>query len=249
MEIKVRKSTIIYVTIILILLALIGIIGYEFINIKQNNNKEIEKLKNQLNTLQENKENQNNSIDEDKTLTTSNEKQQLTEKELDEVTQFLNERDNNGFVLCEYDNIENVRYPIIIGCAFMTSKYESEEANKRYCELFDLDRYEYPLYKFTLQDAQNLFKTKTGTIPSNLEFELNDMGLVNDDNNIYYIPSGENYTEKVKAASGIKQGSKYIVNGIYETSVLNNEDNEASEFTVTMKKTNDGYIFVSNKMN
>lgn len=249
MEIRIRKSTIIYIIIILILLALLGMMGYVFINMKQNNNEEIEKLENQLNTLQDKKENKNTSVNEDKTLTTSNEKQKLTEEELDEVTQFLNISDNNGFVLCEYDNIENVRYPIIIGCAFMTSEYESEEANKRYCELFDLDRYEYPLYKFTLKDAQNLFKAKTGIIPSNLEFELNDMGLVSDDNNIYYIPSGENYTANVKVTSGTKQGSKYIVNGIYETSVLNNEDNEANGFTVTMKKTNDGYIFVSNKMN
>ena len=127
MEIRIRKSTIIYIIIILILLALLGMMGYEFINMKQNNNEEIEKLENQLNTLQDKKENQNTSVNEDKTLTTSNEKQKLTEEELDEVTQILNISDNNGFVLCEYDNIENVRYPIIIGCAFMTSEYESEE--------------------------------------------------------------------------------------------------------------------------
>lgn len=250
MEIRIRKSTIIYIIIILILLALLGMMGYEFINMKQNNNEEIEKLENQLNTLQDKKKNQNTSVNEDKTLTTSNEKQKLTEEELDEVTQFLNISDNNGFVLCEYDNIENVRYPIIIGCAFMTSEYESEEANKRYCELFDLDSYEYPLYKFTLKDAQNLFKTKTEIIPSNLEFELNDMGLAYDDvNNTYYIPSGENYAVKVKAVRGIKQGEKYVISGNYETPVLNNEDNEVNKFTVTMKKATDGFIFISNKMN
>ena len=90
MEIRIRKSTIIYIIIILILLALLGMMGYEFINMKQNNNEEIEKLENQLNTLQDKKKNQNTSVNEDKTLTTSNEKQKLTEEELDEVTQFLN---------------------------------------------------------------------------------------------------------------------------------------------------------------
>lgn len=249
MEIRVRKSTIICILIILILLVVLGGIGYEFITMKQNNNEEIEKLQNQINTLQNNIENQSKSINTNLSSTMSSEKQQLTEKELEEITEYLNIPENNGFIACEYDKIEKVRYPLVIGCAFMTSDYESEEANKRYCEINNLDSYEYPLFKFTLQDAQNLFKTKTGVIPSNLEFELNDMGLVNDINNTYYIPSGENYTAKVSATNGTKQGNKYIINGVYETLIFTNEDKEASDFSVIMEKTNNGFIFISNQMN
>lgn len=76
MEIRVKKSIIICIIIIIVLIIGIGVLAYELVDTKQNNEKEIEDLQNRVNTLSSNM--QNTSKEEN---TVSNEKQELNEEE------------------------------------------------------------------------------------------------------------------------------------------------------------------------
>ena len=103
MEIRVKKSTIICIIIIIILIIGIGVLAYELINTKQNNEKEIGDLQNRVNTLSSNM--QNTSKEEN---TVSNEKQELNEEGLKDIENFLNNEENNGFIQGNYSKIEDI---------------------------------------------------------------------------------------------------------------------------------------------
>lgn len=79
---KIRKSTLICIVIIIALIIAIGILAYELANTKQNNKKE------------------------DNTIST--EKQELNEDELKDIEKFLNNEENNGFIQCKYNKIEDI---------------------------------------------------------------------------------------------------------------------------------------------
>ena len=103
MEIRVKKSTIICIIIIIVLIIGIGVLAYELISTKQNNEKEIGDLQNRVNTLSSKM--QNTSKEEN---TVSNEKQELNEEELKDIENFLNNEENNGFIQGNYSKIEDI---------------------------------------------------------------------------------------------------------------------------------------------
>ena len=116
MEIRVKKSTIICIIIIIVLIIGIGVLAYELISTKQNNEKEIGDLQNRVNTLSSNM--QNTSKEEN---TVSNEKQELNEEELKDIENFLNNEENNGFIQGNYSKIEDIsdlQWDWILICPF-----------------------------------------------------------------------------------------------------------------------------------
>lgn len=63
-----------------------------------------------------------------------------------------------------------------------------------------------------------------------------------------YLSTGEAGYNQAIDLFGYKQANKYIVSGKYYNPQYNENGEEISSFTVTMKKADTVYIFVSNEM-
>ena len=255
MEIRIRKSTLICVIIILIMFIAVSVLGYEFFNIKKNNEEKIQSLQNKINELEQDNNTIENNIEDTNTsntnteITKENEKINLNNDEINKITEYINEAENNVFVKCEYSNINNINYSLIIGGAFISEKYECETPVKRFEELSGDVGYDGPIYKFTYEDVRKLFESKIGTVPTDLENILKDMNLVYDSKNkVYYLATGEYYGTQVTVESGYKKGNTYVVNGKYENPLYNEQGEEVDNFTLTLEKNGEGYKFISNTL-
>lgn len=75
------------------------------------------------------------------------------------------------------------------------------------------------------------------------------MNLVYDSQNkVYYLSTGEYYGVQNSVKDGYKKGNTYVVNGEYETSLYNEQEEKVNNFTLTLEKDGENYKFVSNSM-
>ena len=80
MEIRIRKSTLICVIIILIMFIAVSVLGYEFFNIKKNNEEKIQSLQNKINELEQDNNTIENNIEDTNTSNTNTEITKENEK-------------------------------------------------------------------------------------------------------------------------------------------------------------------------
>lgn len=248
MEIRVRKSTIICVVIIIVLIIGIGVLSYELVDTKQNNEKEIEDLQNRVNTLSTNMK--NTSKEEN---TVSNEKQELNEDELKDIEEFLNNEKNNGFIQGNYSKIEDIsdlQWNWILISASQKIGDTSNTAKQEYSQLKNGDVFGTPVYKYKSDELINFIKEKTGKqyTVDKLQSILPEDIVWSENEEYCYLSTGEAGYNQSTDLSGYKQSNKYVISGKYYNPQYNENGEEISSFTVTMQKTDTGYIFVSNEM-
>ncbi len=248
MEIRVRKSTIICVVIIIALIIGIGVLAYELVDTKQNNEKEIEDLQNRVNTLSSNM--QNTSKEEN---TVSNEKQELNEEELKDIEEFLNNEENNGFIQGNYSKIEDIsdlQWNWILISASQKIGDTSNTAKQEYSQLKNGDAFDTPVYKYKSDELINFIKEKTEKqyTVDKLQSVLPEDIVWSENEEYCYLSTGEAGYNQATDLSGYKKSNKYVINGKYYNPQYNENGEEVSTFTVTMQKADTGYIFVSNEM-
>lgn len=248
MEIRVRKSTIICIVIIIVLIIGIGALAYELVDTKQNNDKEIEDLQNRVNTLSTNMK---NASKEENTV--SNEKQELNEDELKDIEEFLNNEENNGFIQGNYSKIEDIndlQWNWILISASQKIGDTSNTAMQEYSKLKNGDVFDTPVYKYKSDELINFMKEKTGKqyTVDKLQSILPEDIVWSENEEYCYLSTGEAGYNQATDLSGYKQSNKYVINGKYYNPQYNENGEEISSFTVTMQKTDTGYIFVSNEM-
>lgn len=249
MEIRVRKSTVICTVIIIVLIVAIGVLAYEFVNTKQSNEKEIGELQNKVNTLSAT--NIQNTSKEDNTVST--EKQELTEDELNNIEEFLNNEENNGFIQGEYNNVEYIselQWTLILIGASRKIGDTSNTAVQEYDKLMNGDVLGIPVYKYNSEELINFIKEKTGKqyTVNKLQSILPEDIVWNENEEYCYLSTGEAGYDQAIDLSGYKQSNNYIVSGKYYNSQYNQNGEETTSFTVTLQKTDTGYIFISNNM-
>ena len=248
MEIKVRKSTIVCIVVIIVLIMAIGILTYELANTKQNNEKEIGDLQNKVNTLSANMQ---NTSKEDNIV--SNEKQELNEDELKDIEEFLNNEENNGFIQGNYSKIEDISDLqwnwILIGASQKIAD-TSNTTIQEYRKLKNGDVLDTPVYRYKSEELVNFIQEKTGKqyTVEKLKSILPEDIIWSENEEYCYLSTGEAGYNQVTDLSGEKQANKYIINGKYYNSNYDENGDEITSFTVTLQKTNVGYVFISNEM-
>lgn len=249
MEIRVRKSTIICAIVIIVLIIGIGVLAYELVSTKQNNEKEIGDLQNKVNTLSKNMQ---STLKEDNTV--SDEKQELNEDELKDVEEFINNEENNGFIQGNYNKIEDISDLqwnwILIGASRKIGD-TSNTAMQEYSQLKNGEVFDTPVYKYKSEELINFIKEKTGKqyTVDKLQSILPEDIVWSGNQEYCYLSTGEAGYNQATDLSGYKQSNKYIVSGKYYNPQYNDDNGEeVTSFTVTLQKIDDGYVFVSNEM-
>lgn len=227
MKIRIRKSTLICIVIIIALIIAIGILAYELANTKQNNKKE------------------------DNTIST--EKQELNEDELKDIEKFLNTEENNGFIQCKYNKIEDIsdlQWNWILISASQKIGDTSNTAIQEYIKLKNEEVLGTPVYKYKSEDLINFLKEKTGKqyAIDNLQSILPEDIVWNENKEYCYLSTGEAGYNQVKDLSGYKQSNKYVINGKYYNLQYDDNGKKITSFTVTLQKTDTGYVFISNEI-
>ena len=248
MEIRVRKSTIICVVIIIVLIIGLGVLAYELINTKQNNEKEIGDLQNRVNTLSSNMQ---NTSKEDNTV--PDEKQELNEDELKDVEEFINNEENNVFIQGNYNKIEDIgdlQWNWILISASQKIGDTSNTAMQEYSQLKNGEVFDTPVYKYKSEELINFIKEKTEKqyTVDKLQSVLPEDMVWSENEEYCYLSTGEAGYNQATDLSGYKQANNFIVSGKYYTPQYSENGEEATSFTVTLQKTDDGYVFVSNEM-
>lgn len=67
-------------------------------------------------------------------------------------------------------------------------------------------------------------------------------------NKVYYLATGEYYGVQNPVKDGYKKGNTYVVNGEYETSLYNEQEEKVNNFTLTLERDGKNYKFISNSM-
>lgn len=248
MEIRVKKSTIICIIIIIVLIIGIGVLAYELINTKQNNEKEIGDLQNKVNTLSTNMQ---STLKEGNTV--SDEKQELNEDELKDVEEFINNEENNGFIQGNYSKIEDIsdlQWNWILINASQKIGDTSNTAMQEYSQLKNGEVFDTPVYKYKSDELINFIKEKTEKqyTVDKLQSVLPEDIVWSENEEYCYLSTGEAGYNQATDLSGYKKSNKYVINGKYYNPQYNENGEEVSTFTVTMQKADTGYIFVSNEM-
>lgn len=259
MEIKIRKSTIICVILILIFMVTTGVLAYELLNTKQNNEEKIGKLQNQVHTLERILSSTNERLEANTTTNENNnsstnntkasEKQTLNINQLSEIESFLNKEENNGFIQSEYDNIDQIQWIDVLLCASNSIGNNSNEVYKEYSRL-NGGSLGITVYKYNSKNLIKFIKEKTGKeyTVQNLKNMFKEYVCWSKNDEDCYIEVGDSAFNFIKCTEGYMQGEKYIIKGKFDNLKYNSKLEEVTTFTVTLQKDDKGYIFISNDM-
>lgn len=182
--------------------------------------------------------NTNKNSDTDKNSNAIKTTTNLTKSELNEIESYLNKTENNGFVspFNTYSNPSEINLHVIFYDAFTLPQGNSSLSED------ELNAYRATgrpgntdIRKVTTAQAEQRFLEKTGEPLTNLKSRLSWVYLEKYD--AYYTEGGDTGMVNVVALSGVKNhDGTYVVN-------INAGDTDE---TVTLKKSGDNYLFVSN---
>lgn len=207
---------------VVILLAIIGgLVYFLVINSKNSNTTENNTTNN---TTTNTTDNSNNKV----------EARALTEKELKEFEEYFNSMENNGFLVATYENPKEVD----LGEALYVNsigKQLTKEEEKDYMNKTHMDEMYTDCTKYEKEDINKLLNEKLGISLNDITTDFTYLYIEKYD--AYFNMHGDTNYLYAKCKSGkINEDGLYIID--YE---MNN-----TERTVTMKKNNDKYLFVSN---
>lgn len=244
-EIVIRKSTFAYICIILILIVIISVLAFKLMQVKNEENSA-------NTTIESNSIKEVNTVENNTNKNVSNEKTELSEKELEEFTNFLNKEENNGFIQSEYKKIEDVSWYRVLACAVSAIGEQSAMVNQEFTELTGMGSPDTVVYKYNMNDVLSFVENKTGEEMR----DANDFSDLSYDEDIIFDGTGDTcfitpdgaYYNFIKCIEGYKKENNYVIKGKYVvTNQYTENGQEYNGFQVTLKKSNDGYVFVSNE--
>lgn len=181
---------------------------------------------------------------------------ELTDEELTDLEKMLNEYENNGFLKSVYSNPSKINLNAVLHSYFVKngeinvdtlSKEEVENIKKQ----FNVEEFEIPLFKITTSELLEYYKEKTGEDLKDAKNRLTDYTYIEEYDAYYNMHGDTNYNE-VECIKGIKnpegtvqiqyKGKKFSTQSIWKENQLI----EQELMIVTLKKTANGYVFVSN---
>ncbi len=176
------------------------------------------------------------------------EKTEINQDELKAIEDYLNLIENNGFVSYNYytkPQDVNLKYVFYDGAGIKIEKSDWAEGEaEKVLDATGWDEFFVAPVKIKFEDADNLLKEKCG-------LSLNDFGsnpqiegyvFVEEFNSFYALRSDTNRCSIEVTDGYIDENGDYVVN--YTSPLYQNND-----FTVTLKKTENGYQFISNIRN
>ncbi len=169
----------------------------------------------------------------------------LTSEELIKITQYLNEVPNNGFIVVDYRNIENVKLSEVLYNGVGIS-IENETITKEYEEIKGEESLGIPVKKLKSQAIDMFLREKTGVI-FNLKEKLSKIPY-SEKYDAYYFEGGDTNYSEVSCTDGYKIGNRYVVTGKYVNANISDEGKDIVGFVVTLTSTDSGYRFVSNEL-
>lgn len=168
------------------------------------------------------------------------ESRELSQEELDELTKFVQEFDNYGFLLSEYDSPENVElWQVFYNGAGFGEDMTTQEAEAYLKECNQEEMYT-DCVKVSASKAEDLLQQRLGIGLADMNTKMDGVYLKEYD--AYYHEAGDtNYTSYV-CESGQVQGNIYTVKFVNERK----DSFPAYAMETKLEKTADGYHFLSN---
>ncbi len=162
----------------------------------------------------------------------------LTTSELKEIEEYLNQKENNGFVspYNTYTKPSEINLNTIFYDAFALEGGNNSLSEDELNAYKAMGRYgDTDIRKVTTEQAKQRYLEKTGETLTNLSSRLNWIYLEQYD--AYYTEGGDTGMVDVKCLSGLKNED-----GTYVVKINAGNVNE----TVILKKNGDNYLFISN---
>lgn len=231
-----EKKTKIIMTIIIVILVLIiaGLVGYIVLDKR-------DEINNEPNREDISSLNKNDKDDDEQTIEEipSEEKaRKLTKEELKEFEDYFNDFENNGFLVTEYAKPEEVDINYVLYSNSIAEDLSAEEMDE-YSNMMgwasELDGPPTQCFKYKKEDINELLKNKMNISLDDLEIKLEYSYISKYD--AYFDIHGDTIYMPVEVISGEINNE-----GLYIIKYTMNEE----EKTVTMKKVEDNYLFVSN---
>ena len=244
-----KSSKIIIILLIVLIIAVLGVGGYIVFKMndkeeKNDNTQVVQNDSNQPKINNESVKNENIRNENVKSGGSSNtETTTLTSAELKEIETYLNETVNNGFAnpYNTYSKPEEIKLDTIFYDSFAVGENNeiSEEEMNAYKQKGGDGTTD--LRKVTTKQAEQRFLEKTGEKLTNLKSRLNWTYIEKYD--AYYTEGGDTGMMNIKCESGTKTSD-----GKYVIKIKADAWNDQYVYsTLTMKKSGNNYIFVSNE--
>ena len=167
------------------------------------------------------------------------ENRELTQSELKQVEEYLNQNENNGFINHQYQKPSNIQIKQLLydgaGIGKELNEKEYQEIMKQ--DFNKIDR-GIEAKKFYKQEIDQLYQEKTGTLLSENETGIHLSYCEKYD--FYYMFHSDTHFVRAKCVRGRIQDD--ICQVVYQ----NIDYLEDGYYQVTLKKLGNGYVFVSN---
>ena len=161
-------------------------------------------------------------------------------EELEEIEGFLNDIENNGFLMSEYNNPNEIDLSSVIYNGAGKSQTLTEKQEEEYKTKVGKERIYLNITSLKKDDIEKLFLEKTGEKLQNIDEKLKEWIYLENDE-LYCKEHGDsNYIQVEKCRIGKKKDNIYTIYLKFENGM-----NKYSK--VTLKKQGDTYIFVSNE--
>lgn len=195
-----------------------------------------------LKVSQENQENtESTEMVEPTKVVEEEEARELSKEELDELTKFVQQSGNYGFLLSEYDAPEDVE----LGEVFHNGAGFSEEMTTQEVEAYlkecDQEELQTDCVKVTANNVEDLLQKSLGIGLADMHTRMD--GVYLEDYDAYYHEAGDTNYISFVCESGQVKGD------IYTVKFVNESEDVSPVYAVetTLKKTAEGYHFLSNR--
>lgn len=160
----------------------------------------------------------------------------LSVSELNIIEEYLKAGENNSFILDNYSNVSEINLDHIFYNCPPSDTYTESELLEVFGDSPDTD-----VTKYTTTNINNLLKTKANTSLDKVNNKISYKYSSKYD--AYYHVHGDTIRVSVQLISGTKKGDTYTVKGCYSHGDITYDK---TYFTLTLKKSENEYIFISN---
>lgn len=160
----------------------------------------------------------------------------LSISELNIIEEYLKAGENNSFILDNYSNVSEINLDHIFYNCPPSDTYTESELLEVFGDSPDTD-----VTKYTTTNINNLLKTKANTSLDKVNNKISYKYSSKYD--AYYHIHGDTILVSVQLISGTKKGDTYTVKGCYSHGDITYDK---TYFTLTLKKSDNEYIFISN---
>lgn len=177
-----------------------------------------------------------------KTSSTDSETQSkaLTKEELEQWTKYVNNNENNGFLLSFYDRPEQIDLEELFysGCGLEQEELSPEETEE-YLKLIEMDEIYTSVIRITGTQIESVLQQRLGLTLSDMEKPLDWCYLEKSD--AYVVQHGDTNAQIFTCIAGVQKDDQVILDCLSEMT------EETCRVTLKQSKEKDVWMFVSNE--